>query len=79
MKKFLIIIMSLLIFSSISGGTVLATDCLVDDVTAYNIQTPNSTRMNETVWIERTYNGKRQKRLWSYTYQCWMTDWIDID
>lgn len=33
----------------------------------------------ETIWYTRTYNGKRQKRLWSLTNGCWLTDWIDID
>lgn len=75
MKKFLIIMMTLLAFSFISCGTVLA----VDSPAMPTAQGSNSTRTTETEWFERTYNGKRQKRLWSYTYQCWLTDWIDID
>lgn len=31
----------------------------------------------ETVWVHRMYNGKEQKRLWSYTKGRWLTDWID--
>ena len=31
----------------------------------------------ENVWYYRTYNGKRQKRLWSATEKKWLTDWID--
>lgn len=33
----------------------------------------------ETVWYERYYEGRWQKRLWSITNGCWLTDWIDID
>lgn len=32
----------------------------------------------ETVWYTRMYNGKLQKRLWSITNECWLTDWIDV-
>ncbi len=35
-------------------------------------------REEEYVWFYRTYEGRRQKRLWSLTYQRWVTDWIDI-
>ncbi len=33
----------------------------------------------QTEWVTRIYNGKRQIRLWSITYNKWLTDWIDID
>jgi len=36
-----------------------------------------STRSAETIWLTRTINGVTQKRLWSITYECWLTDWID--
>lgn len=29
----------------------------------------------ETKWYYRYVNGKTQKRLWSYTYGKWLTDW----
>ncbi len=32
--------------------------------------------VNKTQWYYRTYNGKRQRRLWSITYEKWMTDWM---
>lgn len=35
-------------------------------------------RVEQTVWYQRTYNGKIQKRLWSITNGCWLTDWIDV-
>lgn len=37
-----------------------------------------SPHAEETVWYTRQYNGMWQKRLWSITEGCWLTDWIDI-
>lgn len=37
-----------------------------------------SPRTEEKIWIQRIYNGYRQKRLWSITYNKWLTDWITI-
>ncbi len=37
-----------------------------------------SPQNEETVWCTRDYNGKHQKRLWSITNGCWLTEWIDI-
>lgn len=34
-------------------------------------------RTEETVWVSRVYNGKKQMRLWSITRGIWLTDWID--
>lgn len=34
---------------------------------------------NDTEWIFRDYNGKKQMRLWSRTYAKWLTDWIDLE
>lgn len=36
-------------------------------------------RTEETVWVTRVYNGKKQIRLWSITEGIWLTDWIDYD
>ena len=33
-------------------------------------------RAEETQWRYRVYNGERQKRLWSITNECWLTDWM---
>ena len=33
----------------------------------------------ETVWKYRYHNGKRQKRFWSCSNNCWISDhWIDM-
>lgn len=37
-----------------------------------------SPQAEETVWYTRMYNGKLQKRLWSITNRCWLTEWIDV-
>lgn len=35
-------------------------------------------RPEETIWYFRVHNGMNQMRLWSITYERWLTDWIDI-
>ncbi len=35
-------------------------------------------RAEETVWCTRFYEGRWQKRLWSITNECWLTEWIDV-
>lgn len=37
-----------------------------------------SPQAEETVWYTRWYEGRQQKRLWSITNECWLTDWIDV-
>lgn len=36
-------------------------------------------RADETEWFFREYNGRYQRRLWSYTYARWLTDWEYFD
>lgn len=40
--------------------------------------TDEPTRQEETVWHFRIYQGRLQMRLWSLTYERWLTDWIDV-
>lgn len=37
-----------------------------------------SPQAEETVWCTRWYEGRRQRRLWSITNGCWLTDWEDF-
>lgn len=37
------------------------------------------TRVEETDWFYRNNNGVIEKRLWSYTYGKWLTDWIPVE
>lgn len=34
---------------------------------------------DDTAWVYRIYNGKKQMRLWSKTWAKWLTDWIDCE
>lgn len=45
----------------------------------YESQSTVEPRADTTTWYTRVYNGKLQKRLWSNTYQVWLTDWIDVE
>ena len=75
MKKFVLWLVTLsLVLSACCMPAFAATSESTDE--------PQSTvepRANETEWITRVYNGKLQKRLWSRTYQIWLTDWIDVE
>ncbi len=60
---------------------------LAPNNTCYAISNESATYSNyeysiqseETVWRYRIHNGKKQKRLWSYTTGDWVTDhWIDV-
>lgn len=35
-------------------------------------------RSDEIEIYYRTYEGRRQYRIWSLTRNCWLTDWTDI-
>lgn len=36
------------------------------------------TKSVQVKWCYRTYNGVRQKCLWSITENKWLTDWMDV-
>lgn len=72
MKKLTTLLAVLMIFCSISVLPVSASEELSSEPQIYA-----ESRTDEAVWYTRVYNGVRQKRLWSVTYNCWLTDWID--
>lgn len=37
-----------------------------------------SPHTEETEWRVRWYEGRRQRRLWSITNECWLTEWEDF-
>ncbi|MBE5862935.1 MAG: hypothetical protein E7295_08805 [Lachnospiraceae bacterium] len=76
-KKILKLILGTLTATMLLGMPVLAEESSPDKGKV-EIQEEN-TREEEFIWIYRTYNGRRQRRLWSLTYQYWVTDWIDVD
>lgn len=71
--------LALTLFSLTLSNLCLPTCQSAASVPSLSIQEINlSERVNEVVWKYRTYNGKRQKRLWSVTYQKWLSDWVDV-
>lgn len=74
MKKFVLWLVTLsLVFSIVSIPAMAA------EPTVSESQSTVEPRAEENVWYTRVYNGKLQKRLWSKTYQVWLTDWIDVE
>lgn len=59
----------------ISG--VFGTDYFVyaSEMTCYNENTDVVINAEETEWRFRVVDGRLQKRLWSITYNRWLTDW----
>jgi hypothetical protein len=61
------------------GTPALASESQTVDNGVVLIEGEEPTRPEQFMWFYRTYEGRRQKRLWSITYGYWVTDWIDID
>lgn len=78
MKKTIIaLLLTLLtIGNCMSVGAAEATTPVLPVQAEENDITPHA---EETVWYERYYNGRWQRRLWSVTYMRWLTDWIDVE
>lgn len=74
MKKFVIWLFVLIMAFVMNAVPALAA---ADAAIAANAQTEISPRAEETVWVVRYVDGKRQRRLWSLTYEYWLTDWMD--
>lgn len=72
-KKFLALACAILIAASTFSACSFA--AAVD----YGQPAPQevSVRAEQTIWYYRVNNGVVQKRLWSITYQRWLTDWMD--
>lgn len=73
MKKIVLAFITILMMLSMTALPVMATECPPDNNSPATVQP----RINETEWRYRTYNGKKQMRLWSNTEGRWLTDWID--
>lgn len=72
MKKIIACFVAFIIVCSVATFPVSANGVICSES-----QSVSEARANETVWYTRVYNGVLQKRLWSVTYNCWLTDWID--
>ena len=43
-----------------------------------NCDTMVEPKKEETEWVMKMINGALHKRLWSITYEMWLTDWIRV-
>lgn len=71
-----------LILSTLTLGscfTALAADTDIPPVPPAQEEEGIAPHVEETVWYTRWHDGKMQKRLWSITNGCWLTDWIDVE
>jgi hypothetical protein len=75
-KKIVKLILGTLTATMLFGMPVMAEEAS-PEVNNVSIE-EEQTREEEFAWIYRTYQGRRQRRLWSLTYGYWVTDWIDI-
>lgn len=72
MKKFFIFLLAITFMASsnflISPCNVYATNPTIsnNNITVY---------AEQTEWVYRFMDGKLQKRLWSITYNKWLTNW----
>ena len=71
------LILGTLTATMLFGMPVMANEAS-PEVNDVGIEEEYNTREEEFMWFYRTYEGRRQKRLWSLTYGYWVTDWIDI-
>lgn len=78
-KTILALFLALLILGTCTVAGAAEVDVPLQPVQLTNDQGV-SPQAAETIWYTRqNEEGKWQKRLWSITDQCWLTDWIDID
>ena len=80
MKKLISIVLMLVLFCAVlpfayAEGTEVSTQITETEPG----DSPITTRVEQTEWIYRNNNGVVEKRLWSYTYGRWLTDWIPCD
>lgn len=74
MKKKLITTFIVLLLSS----CIFPVNSVAQAALPASIEDPVAPASEETVWYTRIYNGKLQRRLWSLTYQEWLTEWEDV-
>lgn len=80
MKRILVFLCTFSLCLSALFSPCAFAESVSSDLDGYSINTnsPISTLTEQKEWILRVYNGYRQKRLWSITYNKWLTDWITI-
>ena len=73
-RRFSTIIVSIALLFALSLS-VSAVAIVPEEIT-YETNSEVTPRAEELEWIYRINNGYYEKRLWSYTYGVWRTDWI---
>ena len=71
-------ILTILLIMIISIGTFDNMSVYAKAIGNANNTSSMVVKSKQTVWRFRTYNGKRQKRLWSKTDHKWLTDWMSV-
>ena len=67
----------ILCISSLFSVAAFADYSVVDAPEAVNTSSVQP-YAEETRWVTRIHNGNYEMRLWSITYNKWLTDWIII-
>lgn len=77
MKKIFAFIFALMVCLSLSFPA-FADNIVADDSADIATSSDIQPLAEETEWFVRIRNGMIEKRLWSYTYGKWLTDWIVV-
>ena len=79
MKRILVFFSTFVLCLSVIFSPCAFAEPICDlDPVLYAAGSTASPQAEETMWVYRVYNGNREKRLWSITYNKWLTDWIII-
>lgn len=76
MKKGIKLLLGIMIATMLLGMPVLADAPEGEDGEEFTLE--EGDRAEVFKWFYRNHNGMLQKRLWSITYEYWVTDWIDV-
>lgn len=80
MKKFSTIVFLCILMLSFSPALSANAESSVSTLKISDTQNSIIPAAEYTEWYYRiNEDGVFQKRLWSYTYQKWLTDWIDVE
>ena len=77
MKNMLKVAVIAFTFSFVFELSCMAKENVIKNIAVCGENTEIETKVERVEWRYRTYNGVRQKRLWSITYGRWLTDWIN--
>lgn len=67
------VLLAMMLSFAVSAAPVIP----ADDNSVESETSAVSPRAEETQWVYRVYEGRLQKRLWSYTRGIWLTEWED--